>query len=48
MKHTNEASYRTALSYGCKEIDEFEDEVNGLMRVLAITRQEWESIYYKK
>ncbi|NLU51764.1 MAG: GNAT family N-acetyltransferase [Clostridiaceae bacterium] len=47
MKHTNEASYRTALSYGCKEIDEFEDEVNGLMRVLAITRQEWECLYYK-
>ena len=41
MKHTNEPSYKTAISYGCKEVAEFRDDVNEITKVLAITREEW-------
>lgn len=41
MKHTNEASIKTALSYGCKQVDEFSDEINGITKVFAIFRNEW-------
>ena len=41
MKHTNEASARTAMSYGCKQVDEFADEVNGITKVFAISKEEW-------
>ena len=41
MKYTNEASAGTAVSYGCKQVDEFPDEVNGVTKVFAISRDEW-------
>ena len=41
MKYTNEPSARTAMSYGCKQIDEFSDEINEITKVFAITRDEW-------
>lgn len=41
MKHTNEASAKTAMSYGCKQVDEFEDDVNEITKVFAISRDEW-------
>ena len=41
MKHTNEASAQTAMSYGCKQADKFFDEVNGITKVFAISRNEW-------
>ena len=41
MKNTNKASAKTAMSYGCKQVDEFTDEVNGITKVFAITRDEW-------
>lgn len=41
MKHTNIASTQTAISYGCKQIDEFADEVNEITKVFAISREEW-------
>ena len=41
MKYTNEASIKTALSYGCKQVDEFSDEINGITKVFAIFRNEW-------
>ena len=41
MKYTNEPSIKTAISYGCKEVDTFEDETNLLTKVYAITRNEW-------
>ena len=41
MKHTNEPSYKTAISYGCKQVDEFSDDVNEITKVFAITREEW-------
>ena len=43
MKHTNTPSAMTALSYGCHQIDEFEDDTNGITKVFAISREEWES-----
>ena len=41
MKHTNEPSAKTAVSYGCKQVDEFKDDVNEITKVFAITREEW-------
>ena len=41
MKHTNEASIRTAISYGCKQVDEFADEVNEITKVFAFSKDEW-------
>ena len=41
MKHTNEPSYKTALSYGCKQVSEYRDDVNEITKVFAITREEW-------
>ena len=41
MKHTNAPSYKTAISYGCKQVDEYKDEVNEITKVFAITREEW-------
>lgn len=43
MKHTNTPSAMTALSYGCHQVDEFEDDTNGITKVFAISREEWES-----
>ena len=41
MKHTNLPSQRTAMAYGCKLVDEFEDEVNEITTVFAISKEEW-------
>ena len=43
MKHTNTPSAMTALSYGCHQVDEFEDDTNGITKVFAVSREEWES-----
>ena len=43
MLHTNEPSVRTAMAYGCKQVDEFNDELNGITKVFAVTREEWEN-----
>ena len=40
MKYANEASVRTAMSYGCRQVDEFEDDVNGITKVFAVSRDE--------
>ena len=44
MKHTNKPSAQTAISYGCKQIDEFADEVNDVTKVFAISREEWSNL----
>ena len=44
MKYTNEPSARTALAWGCRPVDEFEDDVNERTKVFAVTREEWERI----
>ena len=41
MKYTNAPSYKTAISWGCKQVDEFEDDVNEITKVFAISREEW-------
>ena len=41
MKHTNEPSCKTAISYGCKQVDAYQDDVNEITKVFAITRDEW-------
>ena len=32
---------KTAISYGCKQVGEYKDEVNEITKVYAITREEW-------
>lgn len=44
MKCTNIPSYSTAISYGCHQVDEYEDEENEVTKVFAITREEWNGI----
>ncbi len=41
MKYTNEPSVKTAISYGCKQVDEFSNDKNVTMKVFAISRDEW-------
>ena len=41
MKYTNEPSVKTAVAYGCKQVDAFFDEINGTTKVYAISRDEW-------
>ncbi|MGN0399706.1 MAG: GNAT family N-acetyltransferase, partial [Blautia sp.] len=43
MKYTNLPSASTAISWGCRLVDEFQDEVNEITKVFAITRTEWRS-----
>ena len=43
MKHTNEASAKTAISYGCKQVGEYRDDMNEITKVFAITRAEWDN-----
>ena len=44
MKYTNEPSARTAMAYGCKQVDEFADEENGITKVFGISRTEWAAL----
>ena len=44
MKYTNEPSAKTAMSYGCKQVDEFTDEINEIIKVFAISRDEWTNL----
>ena len=44
MKHTNEPSCKTAVSYGCKQVGTYADDVNEITKVFAITREEWANL----
>lgn len=44
MKYTNTASVKTAVSWGCHQVDEFKDEVNEMTKVYALSRDEWRKI----
>lgn len=44
MKHTNEPSARTAMAYGCRLVNTFADEQNGITRVNAISREQWQTL----
>ena len=48
MKYTNEASIRTAISYGCRQVDEFEDDVNGTTKVFAVSRDDMANVVPEK
>lgn len=41
MKYTNEPSAKTALAYGCKQVDSFRDDVNEITNVFAISKADW-------
>ena len=41
MKYTNMPSCKTAISWGCKLVDEFKDDINEITKVFAISRDEW-------
>lgn len=41
MKYTNVPSARTTMSWGCHQVEEYEDEENEKTKVYAITRAEW-------
>lgn len=41
MKDTNIPSANTAKSWGCHQVEEFEDDVNGITKVFAISKTEW-------
>lgn len=41
MSQTNASSIKTAIAYGCRQVDEFSDELNRITKVFAITREEW-------
>ena len=40
MKGTNEASSKTAISFGCKQVDQFMDNENEITKVYAVSREE--------
>jgi len=44
MKYTNIPSQKSAMSWGCKKVDEYEDEINTISCVYMISREEWEKI----
>ena len=41
MQSNNEPSCKTAVSYGCRQVDEFKNDANEAIKVFAITRDEW-------
>lgn len=43
MKYTNVPSCKAAISWGCRQVDEYEDEDNEITKVFAITREEWKA-----
>ena len=47
MKHTNDPSINTAVAYGCKQVDTYQDESNEIVRVFAISRKEWDKLKTK-
>lgn len=44
MKHTNEPSFKIAIAYGCKFVEEFTNDANETMKVFAISREEWNNL----
>ena len=44
MKYTNEPSVKTAISYGCKQVDEYKDDENEITKVFAISKDQWANL----
>lgn len=47
MKYDNIPSCKTAMAYGCQLVDEFEDNINKISKVYAISRARWEELTKK-
>ena len=47
MKSTNEPSVKTAISYGCKQVDEYQDDENEITKFFAISRDQWSDLKEK-
>ena len=43
MTHDNTPSVRTAMAYGCQQVDEYIDEDNALTKVFALSRADWQN-----
>ena len=43
MKYTNIPSAKTALSWGCHQVDEYKDDENEITKVFAFSKDEWTS-----
>ncbi|MPN27327.1 hypothetical protein SDC9_174758 [bioreactor metagenome] len=41
MKYSNVASCSVAIKNGMRKVDEFEDDINTITSVYAISRDEW-------
>ena len=41
MPQANGPSIKTAIAYGCQELEEFSDEAGVITKVLAISRTQW-------
>lgn len=41
MKYTNEPSIKTAIAWGCSQVDEFKNDENEITKVFAISKEEW-------
>ena len=44
MTYANEPSAKTAMAYGCRQVDEYADEENGRVRVFMISKDEWKKL----
>ena len=44
MKYTNEPSANTAISWGSRLMDEFDDKENEVTKVFMITKEEWKAL----
>ena len=44
MKAANTPSRNTAMSYGCRLVDQYAEEAGGILYVYAISRAEWERL----
>lgn len=44
MKYTKEPSVKTAISYGCKQVDEYPDNENEITKAFAISRGQWTNL----
>ena len=44
MKSTNTPSCKAAVSWGCKQVDEYKDDEKETTRVFALSREEWNGL----
>lgn len=44
MKYTNDPPAKTAISWGCHQVEEYNDDTNEVTKVFAISRNEWAAL----